>query len=124
MPSSGDDSETSAIEAAYQEQIHALFKVLVNNLIDEPISHQTDQQSLAKFTAGLNVAKRARQLALSAVHRRWQQPLGDYDGGKSEQNDLERRAPMAEGEGLSALHHEPDRSRAGHVDERCPNRGR
>jgi hypothetical protein len=67
MPSSGDDSERSAIEAAYQEQIHALFKVLVNNLIDEPISHQTDQQSLAKFTAGLNVAKRARQLALSAV---------------------------------------------------------
>ena len=67
MPSSGDDSETSAIKAAYQEQIHALFKVLVNNLIDEPISRQTDQQSLAKFTAGLNVAKRARQLALNAV---------------------------------------------------------
>ena len=67
MPSSRDDAETSAIHAAYQEQIKALFKVLVNNIIDEPISHQTDQHSLAKFTAGLNVAKRARQLALSAV---------------------------------------------------------
>lgn len=67
MPSSRDDAETSAIHAAYQEQIKALFKVLVNNIIDEPISHQTDQQSLAKFTTGLNVAKRARQLALSAV---------------------------------------------------------
>jgi hypothetical protein len=67
MPSSRDDAETSAIHAAYQEQIRALFKVLVNNIIDEPISHQTDQQSLAKFTTGLNVAKRARQLALSAV---------------------------------------------------------
>jgi hypothetical protein len=67
MPSSRDDAETSAIHAAYQEQIQALFKVLVNNIIDEPISHQTDQQSLAKFTTGLNVAKRARQLALSAV---------------------------------------------------------
>ena len=62
MPSSRDDAETSAIHAAYQEQIKALFKVLVNNIIDEPISHQTDQQSLAKFTTGLNVAKRARQL--------------------------------------------------------------
>jgi hypothetical protein len=60
-------AETSAIDAAYQEQIQALFKVLVNNIIDEPISHQTDQQSLAKFTTGLNVARRARQLALSAV---------------------------------------------------------
>ena len=37
MPSSRDDAETSAIHAAYQEQIQALFKVLVNNIIDEPI---------------------------------------------------------------------------------------
>jgi hypothetical protein len=56
-----------ALSTLYQEQIQALFKVLVNNIIDEPISHQTDQQSLAKFTTGLKGAKRARQLALSAV---------------------------------------------------------
>jgi hypothetical protein len=30
------------------------------------------------------------------LYRGWPQPLGDYDGEKTQQNDLGRRAPMAE----------------------------
>lgn len=67
MPNPGNISEVSAIDAAYQGEIQALFKVLIKKLIDEPNSHETDQQCLSKFTAGLSVARRARQLALSAV---------------------------------------------------------
>jgi len=59
--------EAAAIEAAYQDQVQALFKVLFVNLVDEPVSHQNDQQCVEKFTAGLNVAKRARDLALKVV---------------------------------------------------------
>jgi hypothetical protein len=39
----------------------------VANIGDELVSHQTDQQGLDKFKAGLNIAKRAKQLALNAV---------------------------------------------------------
>ena len=59
--------EATAIEAAYDDQVQALFKVLFINLGNEPVSHETDQQCVAKFTAGLNVAKRAKDLALKAV---------------------------------------------------------
>ena len=54
----------SAIEEAYSDEIRELFKVLFTNLIDSPGS---DQQSAAKFAAGLNRAKRARDLALAAI---------------------------------------------------------
>jgi hypothetical protein len=67
MPNSVNSLEVSAIEVAYQGEIQALFKVLIKNLIDEPNSHETDQDCLSKFMAGLSVAKRARQLAISAV---------------------------------------------------------
>ena len=66
MPSPSSP-EAGAIQDAYQAQVQALFKVLVTNIVDEPVSHETDQQCLDKFTAGLNIAKRAKQLALSAV---------------------------------------------------------
>jgi hypothetical protein len=67
MPNSRSSPEAVAIQDAYQAQVQALFKVLVTNIGDEPVSHETDQQCLDKFTAGLNIAKRAKQLALSAV---------------------------------------------------------
>ena len=67
MPNPKDSSEVSAIEAAYTAEIQELFKVLLRNLILEPNSPEADQQSLSKFTAGLSVAKRARQLAVGAV---------------------------------------------------------
>jgi hypothetical protein len=56
-----------AIEGAYQDQVRALFKALVTNLTDQPVTHQTDQQSVAKFSAGMKIAKHARDLALNAL---------------------------------------------------------
>jgi hypothetical protein len=67
MANLGASPEAVAIESAYEAQVQALFKVLVTNIGDEPVSHQTDQQCLDKFIAGLSVAKRAKQLALSVA---------------------------------------------------------
>ena len=44
-----------------------LVKGLFSNLVIAPSSNESDQQSLAKFAKGLQLANRARQLALSAV---------------------------------------------------------
>jgi len=65
MPS--PSPETAAIEAAYQVHVQTLFRSLITNLGDQVVSHQSDQQSLDKFKVGLNIAKRAKQLALNAV---------------------------------------------------------
>jgi hypothetical protein len=67
MPSPSNSPETAAIEAAYRAHVELLFKSLVTNLGDQVVSHQSDQQSLDKFKVGLNIAKRAKQLALNAV---------------------------------------------------------
>ena len=67
MSNPGTGSETIAIEAAYQGEIQELFKTLVKNLIGMPSSHETDQQCLSRFMAGLNVAQRARQLTLTGT---------------------------------------------------------
>jgi hypothetical protein len=55
--------EASAIDAAYDAHLQALFQMLITNLGDQTFSHLTDRQCVAKFTTGLNIAKRARQLA-------------------------------------------------------------
>jgi hypothetical protein len=67
MPNPGSSPEAVAIEAAYGAQIQLLFSKLVINIVDEPTTHDTDQHSLDRFTKGLAIARRARQLALSAV---------------------------------------------------------
>src|SRR6516164_613831 len=67
MPNPSNSPEAAAIEAAYQAHVELLFKSLVTNLGDQVVSHQSDQQSLDKFKAGLNIAKRAKRLALPAV---------------------------------------------------------
>ena len=67
MANSASSSATKAIEEAFEDQVKELFKGLFTNLLIAPSSHETDQQSLAKFAKGLQVANRARQLALSAV---------------------------------------------------------
>ncbi len=67
MPNPSNSPETAAIEAAYRAHVELLFKSLVTNLGDQVVSHQSDQQSLDKFKVGLNIAKRAKQLALNAV---------------------------------------------------------
>ena len=64
MPNLSSSTEASAIEEAYSDEIRELFKVLFTNLIDSPGS---DQQSATKFAAGLDRAKRARDLALAAI---------------------------------------------------------
>jgi hypothetical protein len=64
MANPSNSPETAAIEAAYRAHVELLFKSLVTNLGDQVVSHQSDQQSLDKFKAGLNIAKR---LALNAV---------------------------------------------------------
>jgi hypothetical protein len=67
MPNPSNSQETAAIEAAYQAHVQTLFRSLIINLGDQVVSHQSDQQSLDKFKVGLNIAKRAKQLALNAV---------------------------------------------------------
>jgi hypothetical protein len=64
MPNS--TPEADAIEQGYEDEIRELFRTLFTNLIDEPV----EQQSVAKFTAGLNAAKRARDLALGVIQSR------------------------------------------------------
>jgi hypothetical protein len=67
MPNPSTSPEVDAIEAAYQTHVQTLFKSLVTNLGDQPVSHQSDRQSVDKFTTGLNIAKRPKQLALNVV---------------------------------------------------------
>ena len=67
MANPSNSQETAAIETAYRAQVELLFKSLITNLGDQVVSHQSDQQSLDKFKVGLNIAKRAKQLALNAV---------------------------------------------------------
>ena len=67
MPNPSNSPEAAAIEAAYRAHVELLFKSLVTNLGDQVVSHQSDQQSLDKFKAGLNIARRAKRRAMSAV---------------------------------------------------------
>ena len=67
MANPASSSAAKAIEEAYEDQVKELFKGLFSNLVIAPSSNESDQQSLAKFTKGLQLADRARQLALSAV---------------------------------------------------------
>jgi hypothetical protein len=67
MPDPKPSPEATAIEAAYASQVQTLFKFLITNLGDQPVSHQTDQQCLDEFIRGLNVAKRAKQLVQNVV---------------------------------------------------------
>jgi DNA-binding IclR family transcriptional regulator len=56
--------EAAEIEAAYKEQLRALFKTLFTNLTDRVAS---DQQCAERFKNGLKVLTKARELALNAV---------------------------------------------------------
>jgi hypothetical protein len=62
MPTaSGQDATT--VEAAYQDRVKTLFVGLCTNLEQGG----SEQQSMQKFTKGYNLAKRAKELALSVV---------------------------------------------------------
>jgi hypothetical protein len=61
MPNSSPEAD--AIVQGYENEIRELYRTLFTNLIDEP----AEQQSVTKFTAGLNTAKRTRDLALGVI---------------------------------------------------------
>jgi hypothetical protein len=67
MPAQSASPEVAAIEAAYATQLQLLFSRLVTNIGDEPTTHDTDQQCLDRFSKGLGIARRARQLALGVM---------------------------------------------------------
>ena len=58
--------EVTSIEAAYEEQVRALYKTLFANLASAGHA-RNDQENVQRFTRGLELAKRARDLALNAV---------------------------------------------------------
>ena len=62
-------SEASAVNGAFEEQVGTLFKGLVVNLGDAAVTHKTDQQCLDMFTTGLNLARKARQMALTVTSK-------------------------------------------------------
>lgn len=64
MPKTSIDSD--AIDAAYRDKLGDLYVTMVRNLIERPDSHG-EQTSVELFTNGLNLARRARDLALAAV---------------------------------------------------------
>ena len=55
--------EVTSIEAAYEEQVRALYKTLFANLASAGHA-RNDQENVQRFTRGLELAKRARDLAL------------------------------------------------------------
>jgi hypothetical protein len=62
-------SEADLIEAAYEDQVKVLFKTLFTGLEDggSNPSSGVEQQCLQHFNLGLRLARRARELALSAL---------------------------------------------------------
>jgi hypothetical protein len=67
MAGTGLSVEASAVEAAYEAQVQALFKQLATGLGDLGGTPQAEKDSLKRFTIGLGHAKRARELALGVV---------------------------------------------------------
>jgi hypothetical protein len=61
------NSEADAIETAYGEHLETLYKNLVMCLLDSgpAPSSGAEQQCIRHFTTGLNLARRARELALT-----------------------------------------------------------
>jgi len=66
MPS--PTSEADIIEAAYQDQVKILYTTLFRGLEDggSDLTSDLEQQRLRHFALGLRLARRARELALSA----------------------------------------------------------
>lgn len=59
--------EASAIEDAYAEQLKKLYSVFVSNLVDAGAGGE--QKSIERFTAGVNVSRRAKDLALVVLSK-------------------------------------------------------
>jgi hypothetical protein len=59
--------QRSGIALAFDDKIEDLFKTLFDNLAAVPVTHQTDQACLDAFARGLDLARKAKQLALSRI---------------------------------------------------------
>ncbi len=59
--------ETDAIAAAYTDEVKNLYHALFVNMASVDSSDANDQKNVERFTTGLSLAKRARDLALNAV---------------------------------------------------------
>ena len=57
-------SDADCIEAAYQDALTALYKQFFTSLTGQP---KNEKELLANFTTGLQLAKRAKTLALGVV---------------------------------------------------------
>lgn len=57
-------SDADCIEAAYQDAVGALFKQFFTNLTAQP---NNEKQLLASFSNGLQLAKKAKELALGVA---------------------------------------------------------
>jgi hypothetical protein len=66
MPKADNDIET-AINTAYGLQIQLLYKQLATGLTDAPATHRAEQDCVASFAKGLEIATRARDLALGVT---------------------------------------------------------
>ncbi len=60
-------SETDSIEEAYQDHIKDLYRVLVTGLASLSVGHDTEQQCVGRFAAGVQLSKKARDLALGVL---------------------------------------------------------
>jgi hypothetical protein len=59
--------EADAIQEAFLEYFKTLFVNLATSLGNQPVTHETDQKCLDRFVTGMAAARRAKELALSAV---------------------------------------------------------
>jgi hypothetical protein len=57
-------SDADCIEAAYEDAVTALYKQFFTNLTGQP---KNEKELLANFTTGVQLAKRAKTLALGIV---------------------------------------------------------
>jgi hypothetical protein len=61
------DLETKAIDGAYSDRLSSLFGTFVSNLMQRSGQRNGEQQSFDDFKHGLAIARRALELARTAV---------------------------------------------------------
>ncbi len=64
MSAGGISTEANAVEAAFVQRVQILYQSLATNLGDLPNS---ERKVVEAFMTGLNIARRARELALKAI---------------------------------------------------------
>jgi hypothetical protein len=62
-----NSADLAAIESAYEDRIRTLYNGLATNLRDGAKAQINEKEAVERFRAGLNTARRARELALAAA---------------------------------------------------------